>query len=416
MNSQYRQVTCKRDLTGSSFPGGVQRFEFSIGGKTVWVPAKSYFRIGLKLAVGGVTPAKTDNVTFANLAPGGLFNNVAFLAGNEDVSKIQNYAPQAHACNYRLTKSGAWLNSIGRDAYGYSPNFDYRRFKSSEIEVSDIAIVSPEQDLAGQADTYFLYQPPIGIMEYNKPMASGSYVFEFNPNSNYQTACVQTIAGAAAYTFEVTSMELYYYSQQMDVSPSGLTTLHLMESNVQSKPLGGAGEKNFDFTVPASTKALSVFIQSGAAGANPLIPPSNFKCSVGTDLATGLNAQDYLKGIQITYGNITKPPTRWTSDFSLVVGSQVFKLNQRYLDTQIESGRAFSPGGCETMQEWLTGGVLLHWDWTRDANDRSTNLQMQIDYGQFEAGSNVFVIAHYSKQVDIEINNGYISSVTSLTV
>jgi len=109
---------------------------------------------------------------------------------------------------------------------------------------------------------------------------------------------------------------------------------------------------------------------------------------------------------------MTKPPTRWSSEFN----ADVKKLQQRYLDTQIESSQAFSSGGCESLQQWLDGGVLLHFSWTRDANDRSTQLQVQADFAQHEPNSNLFVVSHYTKSVQMQVENGYISSVSSLTI
>ena len=177
-----------------------------------------------------------------------------------------------------------------------------------------------------------------------------------------------------------------------------------MEHQIQSKPLGGAGDKNFDFTVPSSTKAISIFVQAGNAGSTTLVPPSKFCC--------GNDQERTLKSVQITYANITKPPTRWSSEYT----QTEHKLQQRYLDTQIESSQAFSPGGAQTLQQWMNDGVLLHYSWIRDANDRSTQLQLQVEYDLAEANSNIFLIAHYTKSVEIQVSNGFVSSVTSLVV
>jgi hypothetical protein len=261
-----------------------------------------------------------------------------------------------------------------------------------------------------------MYKPPIGIMEHSKPMGSGDYRFQFNPNSNYKTACVESPSGSAQYSFNVTSMELYICTELMDVSPTGTEVLHLMEHQVQSKSLGGVGDKNFDFTIPPSTKAISIFVQSGAAGSDTMCPPSLLGCkTAGLDGAVpkaGYDAQNSIKSIQLTYANMTKPPTRWSSEFSATVK----KLQQRYLDTQIESSQAFSSGGCETLQQWLESGMLLHYSWVRDSNDRSTQLQIQADFAEAETNANLFVVAHYTRSCEIDVNNGYISGVRSLTI
>ena len=415
MQRSYRQVTAKRNITGADFDKGVIDFDFSIGGKTVFVPSRSYFRIGLDLTkVNGDPLEQADDVAFANLAPGNLFDNVYFLAGGQTVSSIVNYAPQAHTCSYRLSKSGAWLNSVGKDAYGYSSDFEYRQLMDTvDIPAQNVRVPVP-QDVAQQGKRYFMYKPPIGIMEHGKPLGSGDYRFQFNPNSNYKTAVVESLGGVlpATYALSVTSMELYICTELMDVSPTGTEVLHLMEHQVQSKTLGGAGDRNFDFTIPPSTKAISIFLQSGAAGVNTRVPPSLLACHANGVGGAGYDAQNSIRSIQLTYANMTKPPTRWTSEFT----DTVKKLQQRYLDTQIESSQAFSAGGCETLQQWLDGGVLLHYSWVRDANDRSTQLQVQVDFASAEADAQIFVVAHYTRSVELQINQGYIASVTSLTV
>ena len=421
MNRVYRQICAKRNVTGAEFDKGIIDFDFSIGGKTVFIPSRSYFRVGVELTKPDGTPVqKADDVAFANMAVGNLFDNVYFLAGGQTVSSIVNYAPQAHACSYRLSKSGAWLNSVGKDAYGISSDFEYRQMKNSVKVNADNVLVPVAQDISQQNKVFFMYKPPVGIMEHSKPMGSGDYRFQFNPNSNYKTACVESPTGAQPtneYSFNVTSMELYICTELMDVSPTGTEVLHLMEHQVQSKPLGGPGDKNFDFTIPPSTKAISIFVQSGAAGTSTMCPPSLLGCkTAGFDgLGTpnvGYNAQNSIRSIQLTYANMTKPPTRWSSEFT----ADVKKLQQRYLDTQIESSQAFSSGGCETLQQWLDGGVLLHYSWIRDANDRSTQLQIQADFAQHEPNSNLFVVAHYTRSCEIDVNQGYISSVRSLTI
>ena len=109
MQRVYRQVCSKRAISEDQFSRGLIDFDFSIGGQTVWIPNRSYFRVGLQI-VNKTVPATqvqmTDNVTFANYCPGNLFDNCFFMAGGQNVSSITNYSGQAHAAAYRLKKSG----------------------------------------------------------------------------------------------------------------------------------------------------------------------------------------------------------------------------------------------------------------------------------------------------------------------
>ena len=414
MQRVYRQVCSKRAISEDQFSRGLIDFDFSIGGQTVWIPNRSYFRVGLKI-VNKANPATqvqmSDNVTFANYCPGNLFDNCFFMAGGQNVSSITNYSGQAHAAAYRLKKSGAWLNTIGKDAYGINSSYEYRLNQTAQDgqwmngSGSFDAANVPQPDERAMDSVYMMYAPPLGIMEHGKPMASGDYRFQFNPASNFESAGLESEIATATYKLVVTSMELYICTEKQEVAASGTEVLHLMEHQIQSKPLGGAGDKNFDFTVPSSTKAISIFVQSGNAGSTTLTPPSKFCCGDADQERT-------LKSIQVTYANITKPPTRWTSEYT----QAEHKLQQRYLDTQIESSQAFSPGGAQSLKQWMDDGVLLHYSWIRDANDRSTQLQLQIDYGIAEANANIFLISHYTKSIEIQVNNGFVSSVSSLII
>jgi hypothetical protein len=95
------------------------------------------------------------------------------------------------------------------------------------------------------------------------------------------------------------------------------------------------------------------------------------------------------------------------------------KLQQRYLDTQIESGQAFSSGGCETMSDWMLNGPVYHYTFVRDSNDRSTQVQLSAQWDSsitMDPNDNVFLVAHYTRSIQIEVEAGYISGVTSLNI
>ena len=411
LNRTFRQVTCKRAVSDESFPRGVLDFDFSIGGKTVFIPSRSYFRIGVELR-GKEDPLPDGaDVAFANFCAGNLFDNCYFLAGGQNVSNIVNYASQAHALGYSLKKSGAWLKSIGKDGFGIEPSLSQRLLNAKK----DVTTIDSQH---GNASTrYFMYQPPVGIMSYDKPMGAGDYRFQFNPNSKYQFACVETAeteltkAGTgetSEFNFTVKSMELYICTEMMDVSPTGTELLNLMEMSVQTKPMNGKSA-NLDFSLPPSTQAITVFVQSAKAGQTTLVPPSSFITSKDKHEERTLNS------LQITYANQTKPPTRWTSAFDSTATVSVNQLQQRYLDTHLESGQAFSGGGSQTFNDWLLS-PYYHYSWVRDANDRATQMQLMIDFHVDLKDANVFVVAHYSRTVQMSITNGYVTSVNSLSV
>ena len=131
MERKWRQSTSKRTVNGASFTQGVIDFDFSVGSNTVFIPSKSYFRIGVQLesldGAGALQPMTARQLAFANFCPGNMFDNCFFYAGGQNVSSCINYGPQAHALSYRLHKSGAWMNSISKDAYGITASYTQLR-------------------------------------------------------------------------------------------------------------------------------------------------------------------------------------------------------------------------------------------------------------------------------------------------
>jgi hypothetical protein len=261
---------------------------------------------------------------------------------------------------------------------------------------------SPSRDASDTSKRYFIYQPPLGIFEHSKPIGAGSYRFQFNPASNFEKACLEQGVDSNLYKVAVFNMELYICEEKMDVSPSGSDVLHLLEHQVQSKKLSESA--SLDFTVPPSTKALTIFVQAAATGTNTQFPPSKF---VG---ATGAK----LRNLQLTFANCTKPPTNWES----MAGDRTEGLHQRYLDTQIESGQAFSSGGCETMADWLANGEIYHYTFVRDANDRSTQVQLSAHWDRNITAStdNIFCVAHFTRSIQIDVENGYVAQVQALNI
>jgi hypothetical protein len=418
MESKYRQHTAKRTVKGSEFKGGVIDFDFSVGSNTVFIPSKSYFRIGVKLTVqprtipaNGSTPAvvppprppkKTDQMTFANFCPGNLFDNCFFYAGGAPVSSCINYGPQAHALSYRLKRSGAWLNTIGKDAYGICADYQRRLHMSSDD--SDVATEAtlgglvPSLDEKDQHIKYFLYQPPIGIMECEKALGSGQYRFQFNPSMDFEKSAVEGTTGAEVTPkFEVHDMQLYVCEEKMDVNATGKTELNLMEHQVQCKPWS----QSLDFTVESSTQAITVFLQSRKAGTVIEIPPSKFVCTTRAD-----KVENTLNQIQLTYANATKPPTNIQSELGLV---------QRWYDTQLESGQAFSSGGSESLQDWKSNGPMYHFSFLRDKDDRSTQVQLTTNLtGTPHADDYLYIVSHYRRSVAIFTESGYITNVSAI--
>ena len=498
----YRQISCLKAVSLNSFSGGVQDFNWSIGGKTGWIPSKSYFRIGMTVtgAGGAAQPSFTEQIALADGVLGNLYNNAYFRAGGQDVSSIVNYASQAAAIKNRLDKSNSFMKTIGKGSLWLESDYNKRILKtcsktglpasfagseglttrkfvpddekkdaSYRVEVTtDGAVdltdctypttpvagdqilvngmvftftssttIQPKPSPAvnsgangsaliierpnngdGRNVNYGIWQPPIGIFDHDQPMGAGDYRIQLNPNAYYKTSAVEKRSGVGLpgtdFNFEVTSVELYIAtvkynpaSRGLSENETGVETLHLMEQQIQTKTLSeGVNETLLDFTVPSSTKAITLFVQSGKAGNTTKLTPSTFKALNGSDLN--------LATIHVSYANQVKPSTRWTSEYNDTTN----KLLQRYNDTQMNSGMYSNEGGTESFGDWIKRGPYYHWSWSRDKDDRSTQAQVSISFNSpgIEEGCNLFLVAHYTKTCQISLNNGFVTEVNSLAV
>ena len=172
----HREINCQRSVEGVSFSQGVQVFDFSVGGRTGFIPRKSYFRIEceLKDKAAAVTvdkpiPKKKFIALSDNFA-GNLYNNCYVRMAGSDVSSITSFLPQASILKQRLDKSGAvqerTLSSLNfLDPYfesrqnktmfggsGFQPKRDIRPIgvdtATIEIKIGPLAVVGTQTELS----------------------------------------------------------------------------------------------------------------------------------------------------------------------------------------------------------------------------------------------------------------------------
>jgi hypothetical protein len=490
-----REITCQKSVGGAEFPQGVQIFNWSIGGRTAFVPRKSYFRIEVELKnrAGGVTVEtplpKNKYLALADNFCGNLYNNAYFRMGGQDVSSITSFLPQASILKARLDKSGAWQNQIGESVNFLDPWFESRQDKTmlggggfapkrdtrpvgppgatieiktggligvnttlftapTKLEVGDVIVAGGVEyvctaaptnnlgagstivrvdglavaDVAATANAYIIknssanslfvmWQPPIGIFDEDKPLGSGDYRLELNPNQNYKTAVMQSfqeyLPGTAdSYEFNIKNVRFYAYTIKDDLSPSGTDILHLTEMALYQKTSQGA-TSNLEFTVPSSTQALSVFVQSAKTGSLTTLPPSRFKLLD--------DSEEDMRSLQLTYGNVTKPSVQWDSQKL----GYVDRLQQRYHDMLLESGQLWDVGGSESFEAYLYRGMHNTYAFVRDKDDRSTQVSLRMNFGSGTAVSapsevNIVICAHYQRTVSVTTDRGFVTDVQSM--
>ena len=194
---------------------------------------------------------------------------------------------------------------------------------------------------------------------------------------------------------EGNNVKLYVAVLQTEV-PKTLT-FSLIEHQVQSKPI--SDNNTLVLQVPASTVAMSLFVQSGRAGKDTRTPPTKFRC---TD-----SSERNLSSLQITYANSTKPSTPWISRF----GNQDNRMSHRYLESMEECGLSVHDGGAESIDDWLKRGPIMHYTFNRDKDDMSTNCEIQMNFSSIEPDAKLFIISHYRRTSRVTSENGVIVSI-----
>jgi len=258
----------------------------------------------------------------------------------------------------------------------------------------------------------------LGIFNWEGALGAGDYRIQLNPNTDISLTALQAPinTGTAAVTVDTV---FFYAAIAKESIPDGLGTLYLREFQVQSKAMSTA-DGNFNWTVPASTRRIYLFLQDTAAGSNRIIPPSVFRVGSGGTLLLGLGEEKNLTALQITYANQTKPQTRWTSGM-LSGATRSDLLVQLYTQSLMETGRYRDPAGAESMDQWMQRGPLYAWNFERDSEDRSTEVQTQVTYGATADGvtwatANLFLVAEYDRATEITSSNGMIVNVRGLNI
>jgi hypothetical protein len=265
---------------------------------------------------------------------------------------------------------------------------------------------------------FALWQPPVGLFDLHTPLGGGHFEIQLNPDANYRTAAVESLNGArvdpplgeSGYDLVVKNVYFYVCLIKKKMNPTRTMNLNLIEMNILNRTLNLDGNQFFDFTVPPSTFAITVFVQATKAGTTTKLPPSRFKSvGAGDDVD---NLENDMKQIQVTYGSVTKPSTLYDSGFA--EGDD--RMIQRWISNRLHLGQMNKSGaGFENYHDWLKNGAFVHFDFLRDRNDTSSQAKVQIQYNQaFTNPMQLFIVAHYFRSVKIDTQDGHIVSVVSL--
>lgn len=308
-------------------------------------------------------------------------------------------------------------------------------FTTSEF----VQCIAPADPRCGFNDLQVIFQPPLGIFSTVNPISGGDFKITLNPNPNYKVAGVQSnwvLTPGVDYDLVIDNVLFYCCQIRADVSPTGIIPLSLLEMSVLNKSLSGlspGGSQNIDFTVPPSTLALTVFVQSTKAGNNTQYSPTQFYSAsnvLGTtnQSITNTNLVNNIQYIQVTYGSVSKTQTLYSSSYvplkndrTTLAGDGINNNIQRWLQSIQYSGKITSEGGTESDPNFLDRGNYWHFDFSRDKNDTSSYVNVQLSFNNSyvppvgaDQSDQLFIVAHYSRQAEIQYENGFITQVISV--
>jgi hypothetical protein len=350
---------------------------------------------------------------------------------------------------YKITgiiKAPTWVDGIGTTfktssaAYSFlaTPIGGTPAVNTLSADSGDFIVWAAHDPACGSSVTQVMFQPPIGIFSEANAISGGDFKISLNPSPNYKINGVQSLRALQPYTslqvlgdydLVINDVKFYVATINSDPTPTGVIPLSLIEMAVLNKTLNeqlNGGSQNLDFTVPPSTLAITVFVQGANAGTNTIIPATKFYLQTGDGDPYTVNAvpnqindslvdniANNLQQIQVTYGSITKTQTLYNSRYS---GEEGINQNiQRFLQSIQYSGKIVSDGGSESHPQYLERGNYWHFDFSKDKNDTSSYVNVQLGFnGTVGKGNNLFIVAHYSRQCEIAYENGFITQVVAV--
>jgi hypothetical protein len=119
---QVDELPPTRDIVGSNFSNGAINFRFENSGTKWWIPSKSYLKMRMRITKPDGTMLELGDGVAPNmdLMPN-LFQSCEFRIQDKVVSRISDFVPQVDALDVRLSKSKAWLDSIGAATNYWQP-------------------------------------------------------------------------------------------------------------------------------------------------------------------------------------------------------------------------------------------------------------------------------------------------------
>jgi hypothetical protein len=158
----FTQVPAIRDISGGNFSAGSINFRFTCGGSTWWIPANSYIRMRASLTkAGGAQLVLADGIAPNMNLMSNLFQSGEFRIQDKTVSRIGDYFAQIDTLENRMSKSRAWMQSVGYSSIFMQDSFEDR-----------LNYISADGIKSGQSQSYGISETNVGIVDSGITAAS----------------------------------------------------------------------------------------------------------------------------------------------------------------------------------------------------------------------------------------------------
>ena len=294
---------------------------------------------------------------------------------------------------------------------------------SANIVGSNLKWYRNREPNSAKATRYYeiTWCPPLSIFKTEHGLPSGNFELTLvpHPSSVYQTISMEssTVAKTAGIDYKLTVEDMYLYINTLDGIRVDNTTcyLDLEQISCQADTIPTSAFQQRSFDIPPSTRQIAIAFQDRRAGTDTRYSITRFRTYTNSGFEANTDECLKLNRFFLNYAGISKPSPDSDPDFTprIFLGTDNKDYTtQRYVDSLMASGGYHDTGGSETLEEWQRRGAYHLFNWSKDANDRSTRLSVHTQFnGADVTNARMLVFAVSSQICKLVISNGSISDV-----